>query len=165
MADSDSGITVGKKAPPFALKNQDDQTVKLGDASLKGRWVVLYFYPKDDTPGCTIEACDFTGGLKDFEKLDALVLGCSPDSPERHRAFIAKYKLKLTLLSDPAHEVLERYGAWGQKNLYGKITTGVIRSTVIIDPQQRVAHRWAKVSAKGHAEAVREKLKELRANA
>jgi peroxiredoxin Q/BCP len=154
-------VTVGKKAPPFALENQDDETVKLAD--LKGRWVVLYFYPKDDTPGCTIEACDFTAGLKGFEKLEAVVLGCSPDSPERHRKFIAKYKLKLTLLSDPQHEALERYGAWGEKKLYGRVSMGVIRSTVIIDPQQRVAHHWPKVSAKGHAEAVREKLAELQA--
>jgi len=152
-------LTVGNKAPSLSLPNQDDKTVKLGD--YKGRWVVLYFYPKDDTPGCTTEACDFTGGLKDFEKLDAVVVGCSPDSTERHRKFIAKYKLKVTLLSDPEHEVLERYGAWGEKNLYGKKSMGVIRSTVIIDPQQRVAHHYSKVSANGHAAAVREKLKEL----
>ncbi|HEY2899887.1 MAG TPA: redoxin domain-containing protein, partial [Polyangia bacterium] len=95
-------------------------------------------------------------------KLEASVYGCSPDSTERHRKFIAKYKLKVSLLSDPAHETIERYGAWGEKNLYGKISMGVIRSTVIIDPQGKVAFHWPKVSAKGHAEAVREKLKELR---
>jgi len=156
---AEESLTVGSKAPAFSLPNQDDKTVKLAD--LKGRWVVLYFYPKDDTPGCTTEACDFTDGLKDFEKLDATVLGCSPDSTERHRKFIAKYKLKVALLSDPEHEVLERYGAWGEKNLYGRVSMGVIRSTVIIDPQQRVAHHYRKVSAKGHAAAVREKLKEL----
>jgi len=88
---ADSKIEVGDKAPAFTLKNQDDQNVKLSD--FKGRWVVLYFYPKDDTPGCTIEACDFTSGIKGFEKLDAVVLGCSPDSPEMHRKFIAKHKL------------------------------------------------------------------------
>ena len=157
---SDAKLTVGKKAPSFALKNQDDQTTKLADFA--GRWVVLYFYPKDDTPGCTIEACDFTNGLKDFEKLDATVLGCSPDSPESHRKFIAKYKLKVSLLSDPTHEALEKYGAWGEKNLYGKITIGVIRSTAIIDPEGKLAHHWPKVSAKGHAALVQEKLKELR---
>jgi len=153
-------LTVGAKAPAFSLPDQDDRTVKLAD--FKGKWVVLYFYPKDDTPGCTIEACDFTEGIKGFEKLDAVVLGCSPDSTERHRKFIAKYKLKVTLLADPEHAVIERYGAWGEKNLYGRVSMGVIRSTVIIDPQQRVAHHYAKVSAKGHAEAVRDKLKELR---
>jgi peroxiredoxin Q/BCP len=159
--DQKNPINVGEKAPSFELRNQDDKVVKLSDATLKGHWVVLYFYPKDDTPGCTIEACDFTEGWKAFEKLDAVVVGCSPDSPERHRKFIDKYKLKLTLLSDPTHAALERYGAWGEKNLYGKVTTGVIRSTVIIDPQQRIAHHWRKVSAKGHAEAVRAKLREL----
>ena len=156
---ADSKIEVGDKAPAFTLKNQDDQNVKLSD--FKGRWLVLYFYPKDDTPGCTIEACDFTSGIKDFEKLDATVLGCSPDSPEMHRKFIAKHKLKITLLSDPGHEVLERYGAWGEKNMYGKKSMGVIRSTVLIDPAQKVAHHYRKVSAKGHADAVRAKLKEL----
>ena len=160
---AESKINVGEKAPSFALKNQDDQTVKLSDPALKGHWVVLYFYPKDDTPGCTIEACDFTSGLKDFEKLDAVVLGCSPDSPEMHRKFIAKHKLKIELLSDPSHEMLERYGAWGEKNMYGKISMGVIRSTVIIDPAGKVAHHYRKVSAKGHADAVRAKLKELQA--
>src|SRR4051794_1215444 len=156
-----SPIAVGKKAPDFALKNQNDETVKLSD--LAGKWVVLYFYPKDDTPGCTVEACDFTAGLKDFEKLDATVLGCSPDSTERHRKFIEKYKLKITLLSDPDHKVLEKYGAWGEKNMYGRVTMGVIRSTVIIDPAGKVARHWPKAKSAGHAEAVREALKELKA--
>ena len=160
---ADSKIEVGQKAPAFSLKNQDDKTVKLSDDALKGHWVVLYFYPKDDTPGCTIEACDFTSGLKSFEKLDAVVLGCSPDSTEAHRKFIAKHKLKIELLSDPGHETLERYGAWGEKNMYGKVTTGVIRSTVIIDPTGKIAHHYRKVSAKGHAESVQAKLKELQA--
>jgi thioredoxin-dependent peroxiredoxin len=153
-------LVVGQKAPPFALKNQDDKTIKLAD--LKGQWVVLYFYPKDDTPGCTTQACDFTDGLKDFEKLEAVVLGCSRDSTESHRKFIAKFKLKVGLLSDPEHEVIERYGAWGEKNLYGKISMGIIRSTALIDPEGKIAHHWPKVSAAGHAEAVKAKLTELR---
>jgi len=157
---ADSALTVGKKAPDFSLPNQDDETVKLGD--LAGRWVVLYFYPNDDTPGCTVEACDFTAGLKDFEKLEATVLGCSPNSTESHRKFIAKYKLKIDLLSDPEKKVLTRYGAWGEKNMYGKVTMGVIRSTVIIDPQGKVARHWPKVKAQGHAEEVKGALKELR---
>jgi thioredoxin-dependent peroxiredoxin len=124
--------------------------------------VVLYFYPKDDTPGCTVEACDFTAGLKDFEGLEAVVLGCSPDSPESHRKFIAKYKLKIRLLSDPGHVALEKYGAWGEKNMYGKISMGVIRSTVIIDPAGKIARHWPKVRADGHAADVRQALEELR---
>jgi peroxiredoxin Q/BCP len=158
---SEHPITVGKKAPDFSLLDQDEKKVKLGD--LKGKWVVLYFYPKDDTPGCTVEACDFTAGLKDFEGLEAVVLGCSPDSPESHRKFIAKYKLKIRLLSDPKHEALEKYGAWGEKNMYGKISMGVIRSTALIDPTGKVARHWPKVRAEGHAEQVREALEELRA--
>jgi peroxiredoxin Q/BCP len=158
---ADSALTVGKKAPEFTLKNQDDESVKL--SGLAGRWVVLYFYPNDDTPGCTVEACDFTAGLKDFEKMEATVLGCSPNSTESHRKFIAKYKLKIDLLADPEHKVLEKYGAWGEKNLYGKISMGVIRSTVIIDPAGKVAKHWPKVKAAGHADEVRAALKELRA--
>lgn len=153
-------IEVGKKAPPFTLKNQDDEEVRLSD--YEGRWVVLYFYPKDDTPGCTTEACDFTAGLSGFRKLDAVVLGCSADSPERHRAFIAKHRLKITLLSDPKHAVMDKYGAWGQKMLYGKATVGVVRSTVLVDPAGKVAHHWKTVKAAGHAEQVRAKLEAVR---
>lgn len=154
-------LEVGKKAPAFSLKNQEDEIVKLLDYA--GKWVVLYFYPKDDTPGCTIEACDFTAGIRGFQRLDAVVLGCSPDAPESHRKFIAKHKLRLSLLSDPSHAMMEKYGAWGEKNFYGKVTDGVIRSTVILDPDGRVVHHWKKVQAKGHAEAVAKKLAELRA--
>lgn len=153
-------LEVGKKAPAFTLKNQDDHETKL--AGHAGKWVVLYFYPRDDTPGCTTEACDFTAGIGDFEKLDAVVLGCSPDSPESHRKFIAKHGLRVTLLSDPDHTVMKAYGAWGEKNLYGKVTEGVIRSTVLVDPEGRVAYHWKKVQAQGHAEAVASKLAELR---
>lgn len=153
-------IEVGKKAPGFALKNQDDVTVKLAD--LKGGWVILYFYPKDSTPGCTTEACEFTTSIKDFERLDARVLGCSPDSTESHRKFIAKYKLKVSLLSDPDHSVMNAYGAWGEKTLYGRKFVGVIRSTVIINPDGKVAHHFARVKTAGHAEQVRAKLAELR---
>jgi peroxiredoxin Q/BCP len=160
MTESHAAIEIGKKAPAFSLKNQDGKTVKL--AELGGRWVVLYFYPKDDTPGCTTEACDFTAGLAAFEGLEAIVLGCSPDSPESHQKFIKKRALTIGLLSDPDHAVLEKYGAWGEKNLYGKKSLGVLRSTVLIDPAGKVAHHWTKVKAAGHAEAVRAKLAELR---
>jgi peroxiredoxin Q/BCP len=153
-------ITVGNKAPAFSLKDQAEETVRL--SQFAGRWVVLYFYPKDDTPGCTTEACEFSADIRRFDKLDAVVLGCSPDSPERHRAFIEKYKLKVTLLSDPDRKVMEKYGAWGEKKLYGKTTIGVIRSTVLIDDRGRVAHHWRAVRAAGHAEKVRERLIVLR---
>ncbi|MBI1371309.1 MAG: redoxin domain-containing protein [Phycisphaera sp.] len=153
-------IEVGKKAPAFALMDQHDQKVKLSD--LKGKWVVLYFYPKDDTPGCTVEACEFSAGIKGLEDLDAVVLGCSPDSTESHRKFITKYKLRIDLLSDPDKKVMEKYEAWGEKKNYGKTIIGTIRSTVIIDPAGNVAHRWKTVKAKGHAERVREVLAELK---
>ena len=158
-----AGGLAGSKAPAFAAKNQDDRLVRLAD--FKGQWVVLYFYPKDDTPGCTTEACEFTASIKDFEKLDAVVLGCSPDSTERHRKFIAKYKLKVSLLSDPDHEMLEAYGAWGDKKLYGRSFLGVLRSTVLISPDGKIAHHWPKVKAAGHADEVGETLRQLRAAA
>jgi peroxiredoxin Q/BCP len=154
-------ITVGGRAPAFALSDQDGKATRL--AEFAGSWVVLYFYPKDDTPGCTTEACEFTDGIEAFEKLDAVVLGCSPDTPESHRTFIAKHDLKITLLSDTDHAVMEAYGAWGEKRSYGRTTMGVIRSTVLIDPQGNVAFHWPNVKAAGHAENVREKLAELRA--
>jgi peroxiredoxin Q/BCP len=152
-------IEVGKKAPAFTLEDETGTKVKLSD--LAGRWVVLYFYPKDDTPGCTIEACEFTSGLRGFEQLRAAVFGCSRDSAESHRRFIAKQKLTVKLLSDPDHRVMEKYGAWGEKHNYGKTTMGVLRSTVLIDPQGVVAWHWPTVKAAGHAEEVREKLAEL----
>ncbi len=162
MAEAKSSkLPIGTKAPAFTLPDQDEKSVKLSE--YKGRWLVLYFYPNDDTPGCTTEACDFTSGLKDFEKLDATVVGCSPNTPESHRKFIAKYKLKVRLLSDPSHEVMEAYGAWGEKVLYGRKSVGVIRSTVIISPDGKVAHHWARVKSAGHAAAVQAKLKELSA--
>ena len=149
----------GVKAPAFTLPNQDDAKVALKDFA--GKWVVLYFYPKDNTPGCTTEACDFTSGLKGFEKLNATVLGVSPDSTASHRNFIAKQNLKIDLLSDPDKKVLTKYGAWGIKKLYGKEHLGVIRSTFIIDPKGKIAHAWYSVKATGHAEKVQAKLAEL----
>ncbi len=154
-------VISGDKAPAFTLANQDDQKISLQD--LAGQWVTLYFYPKDDTPGCTTEACEFTDHLKNFEEINARVIGVSPDSPESHRKFIEKHNLNIELLSDPDHKVLEKYDAWGEKNNYGKITMGVLRSTVIIDPEGRVAHHWKKVKAPGHAAVVHEKLRELQA--
>lgn len=158
MADR-AEIAVGATAPSFTLTDQNDRSVKLADFA--GRWVVLYFYPKDDTPGCTTEACEFTDSLKSFEGLNAVVLGVSPDSPESHRSFIAKHNLRLTLLADPEKKVLEKYGAWGEKTNYGKTSMGVIRSTYLIDPSGKVAHHWPNVKAPGHAQKVAERLAEL----
>ena len=153
-------IEVGKPAPAFALQNQDGESVSLD--GLKGRWIVLYFYPKDDTPGCTKQACEFTAGIAEFEKLDAVILGCSPDGAESHRKFIAKYDLKVQLLSDPTQATMEAYGAWGEKVLYGRKSVGVIRSTALIDPDGNVAYHWKKVRAAGHAAHVAARLAALR---
>ncbi|HCF73277.1 MAG TPA: peroxiredoxin [Arenicellales bacterium] len=152
-------IEQGKKAPSFSLNDQDGDKIKLND--LAGQWVVLYFYPRDDTPGCTIEARDFTANFRAFQKLGAIVYGCSPDSVESHQKFIRKYKLKIGLLSDPNHKTMQKYGAWGEKNMYGKITVGVIRSTVLIDPNGKVARHWKRVKTKGHADSVQKTLEEL----
>ncbi len=154
-------LEVGTKAPHFTLPDQDDRAVSL--SNIAGKWVVLYFYPKDDTPGCTTEACEFTAGIAAFAGLDAVVLGCSADSPESHRKFIAKHGLEVRLLSDPDHAVMRLYGAWGEKSMYGRTSVGVIRSTVLIDPRGMVAFRWSSVKAAGHADAVRKKLAELQA--
>ena len=155
-------IIEGKKAPAFSLPDENGHKIKLSD--ITGGWSVLYFYPRDDTPGCTIEACDFTSDLKKFEKLGAIVYGCSPDSPDSHQKFIRKYKLKIKLLSDPSHKMMKKYGAWGKKNMYGKISEGVIRSTVLIDPDGNVAKHWKRVKAKGHADQVIKVLTALQAD-
>jgi thioredoxin-dependent peroxiredoxin len=144
-------LTVGVKAPPFP-----------GQKTLAGKWVVLYFYPKDFTSGCTTEACEFSAALPFFKKLGATVIGVSPDTEERHQKFAEKHGLEITLLADPDREVLGRYGAWGKKNMYGRVVEGVLRSTVLIDPAGKIAHHWPKVKAAGHAEEVRKKLEELR---
>ena len=155
-------IIEGKKAPAFTLPDENGEEIKLRDVA--GKWLVLYFYPRDDTPGCTIEACDFTLSMKKFEKLGAIVYGCSPDSPDTHQKFIRKYGLNIKLLSDRSHKMMEKYGAWGEKNMYGKITHGVIRSTTLIDPNGNVAKHWKRVRAKGHADQVRNVLAALQAD-
>lgn len=143
---------VGELAPDFELPADDGSTVRL--SALRGRPVVLYFYPRDDTPGCTTEACDFRDRQPDWQALDAVVLGVSGDSLKAHTRFRDKYALPFRLLSDPGHEVMDAYGAWGDKVLYGKKTTGVIRSTVVIDRDGRIAAAWPKVRVKGHADEV-----------
>jgi len=152
-------LTIGSPAPAFTLPDQDGAPVALQD--LRGRWVVLYFYPKDDTPGCTVEACEFTAALPQFRGLDADVFGCSADGAAAHTKFVAKYKLGIRLLTDADRSTMKRYGAFGTKVMYGKKVEGVIRSTVLIAPDGMVAHHWATVKAAGHAEQVRGKLAEL----
>jgi thioredoxin-dependent peroxiredoxin len=152
-------LASGQIAPEFKLLNQAGQPVSSSD--LRGSWVVLYFYPRDDTPGCTVEACEFTAGIEAFQGLNARVFGVSPDSVASHAKFIHKHALRVELLSDPDHSMLERYGAWGEKSMYGKRSFGVLRSTVIIDPAGRIAKHWPKVQAAGHAAAVEAALAEL----
>lgn len=152
-------IEAGKKAPAFSLKNQDGNTVKLSDYA--GRPVVLYFYPKDDTPGCTTEACDFRDQHKALEKAGAVVIGVSPDNEARHAKFTAKHELPFTLLADVEHAVAEKYGAWGEKSLYGKKFMGIIRSTFLIGADGKVAKVWPKVKVAGHVDEVLAAVKEL----
>jgi peroxiredoxin Q/BCP len=150
-------IEEGKKAPAFALTADNGAKVKLSD--FKGRPVVLYFYPKDDTPGCTKEACAFRDRKSEMEKLGAVVLGVSPDNAASHAAFRDKYKLNFPLLADPDHAVAEKYGAWREKNMYGKKSMGVQRSTFLIDREGKVATVWKRVQVEGHDEQVLEALR------
>lgn len=153
-------LKVGDKAPAFTAPDQNDKTVTL--AGFKGKWIVLYFYPKDNTPGCTTEACEFTAQKADFSGLDAVVVGVSPDSTGSHRGFIEKQKLGLTLLADPDHKLLEAYDAWQKKSMYGKEYMGVQRSTFLIDPAGKIAQVWSKVNVTGHVAEVKARLAELR---
>ena len=150
-------IEEGKAAPFFALKNADGKKVALKD--LRGMHVIVYFYPKDDTPGCTKEAQGFRDLWKKIQKEDAVVLGISPDNEASHQKFAHKYKLPFALLSDPDKEVMTKYGAWGEKMMYGKKTIGVIRSTVWVGPDGRVVKHWKKVpKAADHPAKVLEAL-------
>ena len=160
-------VELSEKAPEFKLLNQDDEEVSLSD--FFGKWLVLYFYPKDDTPGCTKEACDFTDGLGDFASINTEVVGVSKDSTKSHRKFIEKYNLTVPLLSDPEKVVHKAYGAWGMKKNYGQEYEGVIRSTFIIAPEGGIAAKWHNVKVRSkrkgveikHADIVQEKLVEL----
>ncbi len=153
-------LEAGNKAPDFCLPNQDSEEICIRD--FQGSWVVLYFYPKDSTPGCTTEALDFTAHKSEFEKIGATIFGISPDSIKRHCNFIAKKELTITLISDEDKEVAKAYGVWQLKKLYGKEYMGIVRSTFLINPDGEIAHIWPKVKVKGHAQEVLEKLKELK---
>jgi len=152
-------IEPGQRAPAFTLTADDGSKVRLSD--FKGRPVVLYFYPKDDTPGCTREACAFRDGRAKFQKVGAVVLGVSPDSVESHGRFRDKFGLNFPLLVDADHKVAETYGAWREKNMYGKKTMGIQRSTFVIDQTGKVAKVWKSVKVDGHDEQVLAALAEL----
>lgn len=148
----------GSVPPPFTLTDADGHQVSLAD--FRGRDVVLYFYPADDTPGCTKEACGFRDAWDDLAARGVAVLGVSPDSAASHRAFATKYRLPFTLLSDPDHTVMGAYGAYGEKTLYGRKVTGVIRSTVWVGPDGRVRRHWPRVaSAAAHPAKVLEAIR------
>ena len=136
-------IEEGRSAPAFTLNDQNGNRVALKD--FRGRTVVIFFYPKDDTPGCTKEACGFRDNLRQFDALDTAIVGVSPDGADSHVRFIEKFNLPFTLLSDPDKKVMEEYGAWGEKVLYGRKTVGVIRSTTIVGPDGKVLKHWKKV--------------------
>lgn len=142
----------GMPAPPFTLPDQDAHPVSLGDFS--GGQVVVYFYPADDTPGCTKEACQFNDNLSAFARAGVPVLGVSPDDAASHTRFREKFGLGFPLLSDPEHEVMDAYGAWGEKTLYGRKSVGVIRSTFLVDAEGTVAKAWYNVRSDGHAAKV-----------
>jgi peroxiredoxin Q/BCP len=150
----------GTLAPDFALPDQEGRVHRLSD--YRGRWVVLYFYPKDDTPGCTKEACGFRDRMGDLQALGAVVLGVSADDVASHKRFAEKYGLNFPLLADPERQAILAYRAWGKKNLYGKEYEGVLRQTFLIDPEGRIAKAWRKVSPEGHAEEVAEALRQAR---
>ncbi len=154
-------LKIGDKAPAFSLPNQDNVEISLRD--LEGKWIVLYFYPKDSTPGCTTEACDFTAALPQFEDLGAVILGVSPDSTTSHQKFIAKQNLEITLLSDQSTETAQSYGVWQLKKFCGKEYMGIVRSTFLINPEGNIAQIWSNVKVKDHANDVKKALASLNA--
>ena len=151
-------LEVGKKAPDFSLLNQDEKRISLKD--FIGQKVVLYFYPKDDTSGCTKEACSFSDDLPKFSKIDAVILGVSPDSVKSHKKFSGKYKLKFNLLADEEKKVIEKYDVWKEKSMYGRKYMGVERTTFIIDEKGKIKKIFNKVKVDGHNKEVLEALKD-----
>jgi peroxiredoxin Q/BCP len=159
MSDTPTWIEEGETAPDFTLAADDGGTVRLAD--LRGKPVVLYFYPQDDTPGCTKEACSFRDRSADLAARGAVVLGVSPDDVSSHGRFRDKYSLNFPLLADAGHQVAERYGAWREKNMYGKKSMGIQRSTFLVDRDGKVRKVWKKVSVDGHDEEVLKALGNL----
>ncbi|HVY95587.1 MAG TPA: thioredoxin-dependent thiol peroxidase [Solirubrobacterales bacterium] len=149
----------GDRAPAFTLSDQDGNKVKLTD--LKGETVVVYFYPRAETPGCTTQACGIRDNKAEYKKLGATVLGISPDEPEALKKFAKNQKLKFTLLSDPDHKVAENYGAWGEKSMYGKKYMGMLRNTYVVGPNGKIAAVFPKVQPKKHDAVVLKALRQL----
>ena len=156
---SDARLSVGDTAPDVGGEIWPEGSVQLSD--YRGQWVIIYFYPRDNTPGCTTESCAFRDALSDFQSAHAVVLGVSRDSVRSHGKFTEKQALNFPLISDPDEVVCQAFGVMQMKKLYGKEYMGVERSTFIIDPQGKVAHVWRKVKVKGHVDAVLETLKSL----
>ncbi len=164
-------LEVGQVAPDFCAPNQDD--IEICSRDLRGKWIILYFYPRDLTPGCTNEACDFTAAEPEFDDLDAVILGISPDDSAKHRKFIEKYDLSITLLADVNKRICEDFGVWQLKKFMGRESMGVVRTTFIINPEGKIAEIWNKVNVrkkktvKGekievlHADEVKQRLQEL----
>ena len=152
-------LAEGDAAPDFTLNDKDGIPVSL--SGYRGKWVVLYFYPRDNTSGCTTEAKDFSALLPQFEKKDAVIIGISADSETSHAKFITKHELTVTLLSDPDHQALEAYGVWQKKKMAGREYMGIVRTSFLIDPQGIIRQVWNKVKVKAHAEAVHETLCQL----
>jgi thioredoxin-dependent peroxiredoxin len=151
-----ANLEPGDQAPAFTLPDQESRPVSLKD--FKGRKLLLYFYPADDTPGCTAEACQFNDNLHAFQTAEVPVVGVSPDDAASHQRFRSKFGLRFTLLSDPDHAVAERYGAWGERNRYGRMIVGILRSTFLIDEEGKIERAWYNVKADGHAAKVLEEL-------
>ncbi len=151
---------VGTPAPAFSLSDHEGTIRSLSE--FRGSWTVVYFYPKDDTPGCTTEACAFRDAYDELKKEGIVVLGISPDSVESHAMFATKHRLPFTLLADPAKNALQSYGAWGERSMYGKKYMGVFRSSVLIDPKGIVAKTYPKASPEDHAEEILADVRALR---
>ena len=145
-------LKVGETAPHFSLPSSSGETVKLN--ALKGQKVVIFFYPKDDTPGCTIEACEFRDKSDEISAQGTKVLGISPDNLESHDKFISKFNLNFELLADEDNTVATDYGAWGEKNMYGKVTIGMKRMTFLVDEEGNIEKIWGKVTPEGHAQQI-----------
>jgi thioredoxin-dependent peroxiredoxin len=152
-------MKVGQIAPKFTAPDRLGETVRLED--FQHRWLVLYFYPKDNTPGCTTEAIEFTSKLAEFQSLNASVIGISPDSITSHAKFSIKHNLEIILLSDPEHQIAEQYEVWQLKKFMGKEYMGIVRSTFIIDPTGNIAQIWSNVRVKGHVDNVLAALKQI----